>query len=195
MTPRDATATKERIVAAAFDEFTERGFDGARVDRIADRAGANKSLLYQYFGDKERLFRHVLECKLVELGRISLDPGRVVDVVGDFFDFHAANPWLTRLMQWEALDFGTDPVPEEEERTAHFAERAESLRKAQRSGRVDRSLDPEQTIITLMGIVTFWFACPQIARMISGGDPYTDDALAARRAHVVDIARRILEVR
>lgn len=195
MTPRDAAATKDRIVTAAFDEFTEHGFDGARVDRIAERAGANKSLLYQYFGDKEHLFRHVLECKTTELGQISFDPDRIAEVAGEFFDFHARNPWLTRLLLWEALDRGAEEVPNEEVRAEQLRARIAALGEAQRAGSVDSDLEPDQTIATLMGVVTFWFACPQVARMLAGGDPYTDEALAARREHVIEIARRILEVR
>lgn len=195
MSPRDATVTKDRIVAAAFDEFTEHGFDGARVDRIAERAHANKSLLYQYFGDKERLFLHVLECKTTELGRISFEPDRIAEVVGEFFDFHARNPWLTRLLLWEALDRGAEAVPNEEARAEQLRARVTAIEEAQRAGAVDPHLAPDQTIATLMGVVTFWFACPQVARMLAGGDPYSRKALTARRAHVIDIAQRILEVR
>lgn len=195
MTPRDAAATKDRIVDAAFDEFTERGFDGARVDRIAERAGANKSLLYQYFGDKEHLFRHVLECKTTELGRIAFEPERIAEVAGEFFDFHARNPWLTRLLLWEALDRGAEEVPNEQARTEQLRARVGVLEEAQEAGAVDPDLDPEQTTATLMAVVTFWFACPQVARMLAGGDPYSRKALASRRAHVIDVARRILEVR
>src|SRR5947207_3655114 len=63
---RDPARTRERILAAAFQEFAAQGFAGARVDRIADRAGINKRMLYHYFGDKEGLFREVLRRKIAE---------------------------------------------------------------------------------------------------------------------------------
>jgi AcrR family transcriptional regulator len=195
MTPRDAQGTKERILDAAFGEFTALGFAGARVDAIADRAGVNKALLYQYYGDKEALFRHVLECKMQALAGLGHDLDRLPEVAGEFFDFHAANPWVSRLMMWEALDFGTDPVPNEAERKEKYGEHVALLREAQRTGAVDPALDPRHTLFTLMSAVVFWFAAPQAARMIYGGDPYSPEALAARRAHVVDAARRILEAR
>ena len=66
-----ATTTKDRLLKAAFEEFSRRGFAGARVDEIASRAGANKALIYQYYGDKEALFKHVLEQKMNEMGQIS----------------------------------------------------------------------------------------------------------------------------
>ena len=42
-------------------EFAERGYDGARIERIVDAAGVNVSLAYQYFGSKEQMFIAVME--------------------------------------------------------------------------------------------------------------------------------------
>src|SRR3989442_14420393 len=58
---RDSAATKRRLLAAATDEFAERGGAGARVDRIAATALANKRLIYDYFGDKDGLFDAVVD--------------------------------------------------------------------------------------------------------------------------------------
>ena len=52
--------TRQKILEAATHEFARYGLGGARVDRIAARAGANKRMLYYYFGDKEDLFLAVL---------------------------------------------------------------------------------------------------------------------------------------
>lgn len=195
MTVRDARATKDRILDAAFSEFTASGFAGARVDEIAAKAGVNKALLYQYFGDKEALFRHVLECKMHGLLDAGVRHDRLPERAGEFFDFLAANPWITRLQMWEALDRGTGPVPNEAERKEHLAAHVHELEEAQRLGYVDSTLDARQTLLTLMGINWFWFAFPQMARLVTGSDPYSKKALASRRAHVVEAARRILEVR
>src|SRR6188508_810807 len=58
---RDADRSQVTILAAARDEFAEFGLGGARMDRIAERAGLNKRLIYYYFEDKEKLFQAVLE--------------------------------------------------------------------------------------------------------------------------------------
>ena len=47
--PRDADRSQATILAAARDEFAEYGLGGARMDRIAERAGLNKRLIYYYF--------------------------------------------------------------------------------------------------------------------------------------------------
>ena len=58
--PRAARASPDRILAAAALEFAERGFAGARVDRIARRARVNKAMLYYHFKSKDRLYRTLL---------------------------------------------------------------------------------------------------------------------------------------
>ena len=188
--------TKDRLLKAAFEEFSKRGFAGARVDEIATKAGANKALIYQYYGDKEALFKQVLHLKVEEMGRIAVDdPARFPEVIGEFFDFHAANPWLTRLRLWEALDFGGKTVPNEAERKKHLGQHVEQIEEFQRTGVVDPHLDARQLLVTLIGMVEVWFSIPQVARMVYGGNPYTPEALKERRAHLVEAARKLLEVR
>jgi TetR/AcrR family transcriptional regulator len=58
---RNAADTRQKVLAAAFREFADKGLDGARVDEIARRAGVNKGMLYHYFGNKEQLFSAALE--------------------------------------------------------------------------------------------------------------------------------------
>ena len=58
---RDPEETKRRIMAAAKVEFAKSGLGGARVDVISRRAKSNKRMMYHYFGNKETLFKLVLE--------------------------------------------------------------------------------------------------------------------------------------
>ena len=58
--PRPARVSPDRILAAAALEFAERGFGGARVDRIARRARVNKAMLYYHFKSKQSLYRTLL---------------------------------------------------------------------------------------------------------------------------------------
>ena len=52
--------SEQTILDAAAEEFAEKGYDGARVDAIAKRAGINKAMLYYRVGDKEELYRRVV---------------------------------------------------------------------------------------------------------------------------------------
>src|SRR5580698_4319640 len=58
---RDPESTSAAILDAAVQEFTERGYEGARIDSIAARARINKRMLYHYFGNKQALYVAVLE--------------------------------------------------------------------------------------------------------------------------------------
>jgi AcrR family transcriptional regulator len=58
---RDPEGMRKRILEAATGEFARFGLSGARIDRIAEAAGANKRMLYYHVGNKEALYLEVLE--------------------------------------------------------------------------------------------------------------------------------------
>jgi AcrR family transcriptional regulator len=62
--------TDEKILAAARTEFAQHGLAGARVDRIASRAGVNKAMIYYHFRSKENLYRTVISNELAKIGTI-----------------------------------------------------------------------------------------------------------------------------
>ena len=53
--------TKERILTAAIEVFTDKGKYGARMHEIADRADINKAMLHYYFTDKDTLYEKSFE--------------------------------------------------------------------------------------------------------------------------------------
>ena len=59
--PRNAVASRERILKFATKEFAARGYDGARIDAIVARCKISKNLIYHYFDGKEALFIEVME--------------------------------------------------------------------------------------------------------------------------------------
>ena len=109
---RDSARTKAEILVAGRAEFAERGFEGARVDAIAALAGANKRLLYHYYGNKEELYRAVLLDAYQEIRRgeraLSLDqfgPVEAMDRLVRFtFRHFLANPWFPRLLNTENIE-------------------------------------------------------------------------------------------
>ncbi|MEO9297146.1 TetR/AcrR family transcriptional regulator [Devosia alba] len=109
---RDSVKTKAGILVAGRAEFAARGFEGARVDAIAALAGANKRLLYHYYGNKEELYRAVLLDAYQEIRRgeraLSLDqfgPVEAMDRLVRFtFRHFLANPWFPRLLNTENIE-------------------------------------------------------------------------------------------
>lgn len=111
---RDAVASRERILEAATAEFAAHGLGGARVDRIAARAGANKALLYYYFGDKDGLFRAVLEGMYEgirgaeqRLRLLDLPPVEAIERLVEFtWRYYQEHPEFLSLLNTENLHRG-----------------------------------------------------------------------------------------
>jgi AcrR family transcriptional regulator len=72
-------ARREAILAAALDEFAERGFEGARLDDVARRAGVAKGTIYLYFRDKESLFQELVRSAISPLVT-ALEAARSLDM-------------------------------------------------------------------------------------------------------------------
>src|SRR5258708_5720054 len=59
-----AAARRDAILAAALDEFADRGFAETRLDDVAKRADVAKGTIYLYFADKEALFQELIRAQL-----------------------------------------------------------------------------------------------------------------------------------
>lgn len=98
MQPKLSNKRALRIIDAAREEYAQRGFDGARIEHIARRAGVNKQLLFYYYHSKRGLFQAVLSQAAGELesALAALPPGRPLDrlrsVLATLFDFLARYP-------------------------------------------------------------------------------------------------------
>ncbi|TDE56303.1 TetR/AcrR family transcriptional regulator [Nonomuraea mesophila] len=190
----DAEDTKRRIFDAATTEFALHGLAGARVDRIATNACANKQAIYLYYGSKEKLFAAVLRAKLQEVGgSASIAPDAVAESVGQIFDWYQEHPELIRLLLWESLEVSGICDESEQERRDGFRQKVHHLVE----GGVVTHLPEEERIraaqdllCTIMGLIAWNFAVPGMCRAIL--DEESDRAaLARRRDTVVEVARRL----
>ena len=108
---RDPARNQERILGAATEEFSRYGLGGARVDRIATRAGANKRMLYYYYGNKEALFLAALESRYAHIRRAEQglrlgDLGPVEGVrrlIAFTWNYYLKHPEFLRLLNSENL--------------------------------------------------------------------------------------------
>jgi AcrR family transcriptional regulator len=189
----DRAQTTARIFEAAAAEFATYGIAGARVDRIADNAASSKALIYSYFGDKESLFVKVLQHRMTELSSaVVIHPDRVDQFVADLFDFMTSHPDVLRLVTQEAMQFTPSGSPHFQERSVHYGTKIAAVREAQEAGAVDGTLDPAFVILSLMGLVSWFVAAPQITQMVAGDAP---DLVARYRAHLIELGRRLLQPR
>jgi AcrR family transcriptional regulator len=186
---RDSAATKTRILDAATVEFAAHGLAGARVDRLASRAGANKQLIYAYFGSKEALFDATAEMHIDRLlDEVPFDASDLPAYAQKLFDFGTAHPELLRLARWHTLE-----RPGVLMRLPHVAastlRKVEALAAAQADGKVDDTLAAEDLLGVLLAI-------------IHGGEesqPLDEDGksqgLDARRHAIGHAVRRLIEPR
>jgi AcrR family transcriptional regulator len=188
--PRDATATKARIMEAAVAEFAEYGVGGARMERIAARARANKRSLYDHFGDKAELFAIVLADQLERLAAaVELRSDGIAQYVGELYDYCAAHPELVRLVQWEALSLPPREAPRYVQRSASYQRKVDAIATAQRDGLIDASLDPRRVLLLLIGMAEWTLYVPQLAGMILQQESETH---AQQRAFLVAVVERLL---
>ncbi|MCP4679441.1 MAG: TetR/AcrR family transcriptional regulator [Deltaproteobacteria bacterium] len=112
---RDAQKTKQKLLDTAEIVFVKKGYDGARVDEIANEAGVNKRMIYVFFGSKELLYVEVLRNSFTRLFHADrpepnneADPiEQVENVVRWYFWFLSENPNFVRLFGWETLHDGS----------------------------------------------------------------------------------------
>ncbi|MEV0387798.1 TetR family transcriptional regulator [Nonomuraea sp. NPDC050643] len=185
----DAEATRQRIFEAAAAEFARHGLAGARIDRIATTARANKQAIYLYFGGKEKLFGQVVRAKVDEICHaVSLDPATLPEAVGRLFDWYHEHPELVRLLLWEALEADGGRVEGEEERKDSYRGHVDGLMSA---GLKEKET-AQDWLFTVLGLVAWNFSVPQLRRHILD-EPDPERAIARRRAVVVDLARTLAD--
>ncbi|MFB6553871.1 TetR family transcriptional regulator [Streptomyces sp. NPDC056405] len=190
MGARDPEATKARIFEAAVAEFARYGIAGARIDRIAAEAKANKQLIYAYYGNKSELFASVLEKKMLDLAiSVPVDPDDIEGWVDRLMDYHAAHPELLRLLFWEGMEYGTAELPHETERQDHYARKVAAVRDAQARGVVTDAIPAPDLLFLLVAMTNWATVVPQMKRILVGGEDTDADRL---RASIKEAARRIV---
>jgi AcrR family transcriptional regulator len=192
----DPESTKRRIFAAAVEEFAEYGPAGARVDRIAAKARANKESIYRYFGTKEELLRRVIDLYLDEQGE-QMEPrdDELPEYATNLSRFHAAHPEFLRMSLWEALEFGSDVGEGSlEHRRQHYDEKLAAVARQQEEGLIDPSLDPRHLLAVLFGMVNYCQILPQMTRLLFGAELTEADA-ERHREFIEECIRRIIEPR
>lgn len=108
----DETATTERLLFAAAEEFADRGFEGARLADIAERAGITRPSLLYHYPSKQELYTAVIHAVFAELGAALAEGTRERGSFLDRFDavvrrltaFFDARSDVARLLLREMLD-------------------------------------------------------------------------------------------
>jgi AcrR family transcriptional regulator len=187
--PPDATATKKRLLAAAVREFAEYGLAGARVDRIAESAQANKRSIYMHFGTKEELFERIVADSLLELAEaIPFDAEDLPGYAGKLHDMLRLRPEIPRLTNWALLE---RPQPIASEMDSYRA-KLDAIAVAQRRGAVNGNITPADLLAMILALVMSWSTASASLRALVEA-PTQDERIEGHRKAMIAAVAAITE--
>ena len=188
--------TRDKILAAADQLFGDLGFDATTTRDIASRSGINKALIHYHFGTKDELLAVLLEGYYARLaatmqGALAAKRGararpaaQVEALLDAYADFLAANHSFTRIVQREIAS--GRHVERVVERTLPLFQLGidwvgSTFKKP------PRDFDAVNLLVTAYGMVVTWFTWSEVLKRLTGQDPLSDAALAARKRHVREV--------
>jgi AcrR family transcriptional regulator len=160
---RDKEATKAKLLDAALDEFAEYGIAGARVDRIAAKAGCNKAMIYAYFGSKEGLFDELLKIQIDRIIKaVPITADDLPGYAGRLFDSYVEQPKLLRLAAYHRLENGFDAIPKAEAEA--YRHKVAAVAQAQLDGKVSAAFNASDLLDLVVHMAILAFSTPNATR-------------------------------
>ncbi|MBL8377746.1 MAG: TetR family transcriptional regulator [Burkholderiales bacterium] len=196
--PRDPEQTRARILVAARNEFARYGLGGARVDRIAAAAGANKRMLYYYFGNKDALFLAVLEGayehirdaeKALHLTEID-PPEAIRRLIAFTWEYYLEHPEFMTLLNSANLHRARHLEKSTKVRSMHspfVAMIEEILERGRRAGVFRAGVDPVQLYVSIAALTYFYLGNKYTLSAIFGRDLMSPRARAERLGHMTEL--------
>jgi AcrR family transcriptional regulator len=167
---RSVETPKKRILACALEEFSDHGFAGARMDRIAMRAEISKRMLFYYFKSKANLFEIVLQ-DAIQLGRVDEPPSNDAFETAPFWSlFHLNNPQYARLLGWEGLEFRKANLPRLRRRRDALDARLKKLHALFANWNWAKNFDPSFAMFGLIAVQLAPILLPNLAYTLLGED-------------------------
>jgi AcrR family transcriptional regulator len=196
-TEAEPEPTRARILAAAKAEFSRAGLGGARVDAIAALAGANKRMLYYYFGNKDDLFRAVLEETYEHIREsekaLHLDafdpPEAIRRLVAFTWNYYLEHPEFLSLLNSENLHRAEHLKQSTRVRRMHspfVAMIGSIVERGRLAGDFREGVDAVQLYISIAGLSYFYLANNHTLSAIFGRDLKARKAREARLAHMTE---------
>ncbi|HSI59146.1 MAG TPA: TetR/AcrR family transcriptional regulator [Ideonella sp.] len=182
---------------AARDEFSLHGLGGATVDRIAERAGVNKKLIYYYFKNKENLFRAVLEDAYARIRRAERElhladvpPVEAIRRLVEFtWNYYVENPQFLALLNTENMH-GARHLSESAQIRAMNSPLISTLGQVLEKGRTEGvfrgGVDPLQLYISIAALSYFYLSNNATLSAVFGRDLLTPKARSERLSHIVE---------
>jgi TetR/AcrR family transcriptional regulator len=164
----DADRTRAALLDAALEEFAAKGFAGARVRDIAQRAGVSKDLVAYHFGGKDGLYLAVQQAWLDREDGFA-DPAAIplADLLARYLHDALADPRPMRLLAWRGLA-SPDAAPPD---GSPPAEDLSGTRDRQQRGELPADIDPAVLRLILLAAVAAPVVFPGHASRLFGTAP------------------------
>ena len=187
--------TKDKIIVAAKDIFHQKGFDGARMQEIADACGINKALLHYHFQSKEKLFHAVLLGAVSQMfptimTLLNADKPleeKIESVVAMYLDFISKNPRLPIFVLQELNsnpDFIFDKLQAMNQKPLVFIEQVE----AAVANQTIIPTQPFHLIADILGLCIFPFIAKPMLQFMSGmNEADFKQFISERKEHVTQM--------
>lgn len=195
---RDPDATRARLLKVATAEFSEHGFDGGRVERIARKAGVNINLVYHYFGSKQGIYVAALEATYVlirsyhqDMTLRDLDPVEAMSqLVRSTFRMFIEAPEAIGLLTAENVQQARHVQQSEligglYNALLEFI--ADTLDRGERAGLFRAGVDPVELFISINAEGYFYLSNRHTLGFILHQDLTTPERLKAREEHIVAV--------
>lgn len=157
---RDLARTRQAILDASAEEFSEYGFSGARVDRISRRAGCNKAMIYYIFKNKDELHLAVLENLFEEKIReveshLKNDPTKMTDLfpmMAAYLKIFIKKQAYARMILYDISAGGQTLRALKDRRPDLFAELdvITGLIRSMGTAGIIRRIDPDKSVIVIL---------------------------------------------
>ncbi len=192
---RDPERSRERIIEAALAEFGAKGYAGARVNEIADRAGVNKQLISYYFGGKAGLYDAlVARWHEAEKEIIGQEEQSLAELVSGYVARRPQDRDFGRLLAWEGLSVAEEESTRAaEHRAVRMPAAVADLERRQRAGELAADIDPRAFLLAFMAAANAVATLPQMARTIFGADPGSEEFAEAYADQLARMIRRLAE--
>lgn len=174
---RDAQRTRQRILQAAVEEFSAKGFAGARVAEIAKRADVNAQLITYYFDGKQGLYDALRESWASSESTFATPDQPFSAVVRAYLDAVLDRPDLSRLLVWQALDGPSEDA--ERAQAEQVRHTVEDIQRRQRSGELTADFDAEVILVVLWAAAMAPVTIPHVIRGAFSNDLATPTARAS----------------
>lgn len=195
--------TSDKILDTAFEEFGKSGFDGARMQQIADKAGINKALLHYYYKSKDALFELVLKkaFKTVApriLKNFSEEDSVIVSIekfVSFYIDTMTKHPQIPGFVIHEISTKPERFIRLLQSSNLNFDKVKTKIQKEMDEGKLVK-MAPEQLIVNVISLCLFPFiAKPIVTGLFLDGDPKAyKEFIQERKVEVAQFVIRAIKI-